>query len=137
MVVFGGGLEYQRYDQRVAGDFNDDALDGTAFEKNYSPRSLPGFGATVNYVQAHGSAGLDWRAARGYARRGGAWGVTARRYIDTAGDFTFTQMDYDVVQHLPVLRDAWVLSLHARAETTLRRSSTRCRSSCCRRWATP
>lgn len=117
MVVFGGGLDYQRYDQR-AGSAVDDQLDGTAFEQNYSPASLPGFGATVTYVQAQGSAGLDWRPARGYARRGGAWGVTARRYVDTAGDFSFTQVDYDVVQHVPVLRDAWVLSLHARAETT-------------------
>jgi hypothetical protein len=122
VVVFGGGLGYQRYEQRVGAvepdDDLDDDLDDDDFAARYSAATLPGFGATVNYVQAHGSAGLDWRPARGYARRGGAWGVTARHSVDTAGDFTFTQVDYDVVQHVPVLRDAWVLSLHARAETT-------------------
>lgn len=118
-VVFGGGVEYQRYEQRIeVDDDGDDIVEGDEFEKAYNAATLPGFGATVNYVQVQGSAGLDWRPARGYTRRGGAWGVTARRYIDTAGDFTFTQVDYDVVQHVPVLRDAWVLSLHARAETT-------------------
>lgn len=115
MVVFGGGLEYQRYEQMVAAS---DDLDDDDFEARYSAATLPGFGATVDYVQVQASAGLDWRPARGYARSGGAWGVTARRYVDTAGDFSFTQVDYDVVQHLPLLRDAWVLSLHARAETT-------------------
>lgn len=117
MLVFGGGLEFQRYEQRVGATADGD-LDEDDFAARYSAATLPGFGATVNYVQAQGSAGLDWRPARGYTRRGGAWGVTARRYVDTAGDFSFTQVDYDAVQHLPLLRDAWVLSLHARAETT-------------------
>lgn len=117
-VVFGGGVEYQRYEQRVGPTGPDANLDADDFEARYSAATLPGFGATVNYVQVHGAAGLDWRPARGYARRGGAWGVTARQHVDTGGDFTFTQVDYDVVQHMPVLRDAWVLSLHARAETT-------------------
>lgn len=110
LVVFGTGVEVSRYEQRVDGNSD--------FARRFSAATLPGFGATVNFVQLNASAGLDWRPDPGYARRGGAWGVTARRFVDTAGDYTFTQVDYDVVQHVPVLRDAWVLSLHGRAETT-------------------
>lgn len=110
MIAIGGGLEVTQYQHLAKGD------DG--FARRFSAATLPGFGATVTYVQANGSAALDWRPERGYARRGGAWGVTARRFTDTAGDYSFTQIDYDAVQHVPVLRDAWVLSLHARAETT-------------------
>ncbi|MCC6990203.1 MAG: BamA/TamA family outer membrane protein, partial [Acidobacteria bacterium] len=40
-------------------------------------------------------------------------------FDDRRGRYSFRQVDYDVVQHLPVLRDAWVLSVRARAETTL------------------
>ena len=59
------------------------------------------------------------RAPRpGYARRGGFYGVTAHDYTDTDDTYGFTGMDYEALQHIPVLRDAWVLSLHARVETT-------------------
>lgn len=110
MPVFGAGVGVLHYEHRLD--------PGSAFAQRFSAPSLPGLGATVTYAQAQASAGFDWRPQRGYARRGGAVMVTARRSVDTAGDFTFSQVDYDVVQHVPVLRDAWVLSLHGRAETT-------------------
>lgn len=110
LPVFGAGVGVMRYEHRVDPD--------SAFAQRFSAAALPGFGATVTYAQAHASAGFDWRPERGYARRGGAVGVTARHAVDTAGDFTFSQIDYDVVQHLPLLRDVWVVSLHGRAETT-------------------
>ena len=56
--------------------------------------------------------------SRSYTRRGGAYGVTVHDFVDRDGDFGFRQVDYDAIQHFPILRDAWVLSLHARAETT-------------------
>ena len=37
-------------------------------------------------------------------------------YHDSDGLYGFRLTDYDAVQHLPLLRDAWVLSLHGRAE---------------------
>jgi outer membrane translocation and assembly module TamA len=106
-LVLAGGLEYLRYEQR-----------GGSITARYSADTLAGVGQRVDYFQPHGRIALDWRPAADYARRGGAYGVTARRYIDAGGPFSFTQVDYDLVQHLPVLRDAWVISLRARAETT-------------------
>lgn len=109
-LVFSTGAGYRRYEQRATGD--------SAFTARYPPTSLPGRGAVVNYLHAEGAIGLDSRPAAGYARRGGYYGVTARRFVDTDGPFSFSQIDYDAVQHVPVLRDAWVLSLRARAATT-------------------
>lgn len=110
MFVFGGGTEISRYEQI--------RREGSAFDLRYPAGTLPGAGARVDYVQARGHLALDWRPAAGYARSGGAHTVTARRFFDISGPNSFTQLEYDAVQHLPLLRDAWVLSLHARTETT-------------------
>jgi hypothetical protein len=104
------GAGYLRYEQRSTGD--------PAFTARYTAASLPGRGAVVNYVHAHSTIGLDSRPAAGYARRGGYYGVTGRWFVDTGGPFSFGQLDYEAVQHVPVLRDAWVLSVRARAATT-------------------
>jgi outer membrane translocation and assembly module TamA len=44
--------------------------------------------------------------------------VTLHDFADQDSVYGFRRVDYDVVQHLPILRDAWVLSLHGRVETT-------------------
>ena len=65
-----------------------------------------------------GSAALDWRTSPGYSRRGGAYGVTVHDFADHNSAFGFRRVDYDAIQHIPLLRDAWVLSFHGRVETT-------------------
>jgi hypothetical protein len=109
MLGVDGGVDVSRYEQRTG---------ESSFTSRYGASTLPGFGATVTYVEPHARVGLDWRPAAGYAQRGGAVSVAARRVIDTDDRYTFNQVNYDVVQHVPVLRDAWVLSFHGRAETT-------------------
>ena len=111
-VVVGGGLEYSQWNQG-SGDGSVPSV-----EEIYTPATLPGLGANPTYLHVQGFAALDTRAAAGYARRGGAYGVTVHDYVDQDGHFGFRQVDYDAVQHIPILRDAWVLSLHARLETT-------------------
>jgi hypothetical protein len=112
LFVVGGGLQYTKWDQREGGGAQ------PSVEERYTPQSLPGLGASPTYLHLQGGGALDWRTAPGYTRRGGAYGVTVHDFIDRDGDFGFRQIDYDVVQHLPILRDAWVLSLHGRVETT-------------------
>jgi hypothetical protein len=109
--VVDSGLQYSRIDHLT------DA--GSAFAQRYTSGALPGVGATVNYLHSHGTMGVDWRRARGYARSGGYYGITARRFDDTEGGaYSFRQVEYEAVQHLPVLRDAWALSLRGRVVTT-------------------
>jgi outer membrane protein assembly factor BamA len=38
--------------------------------------------------------------------------------VDTDDTYSFTKVEYEALHHIPVLRDAWVLSLRARVETT-------------------
>jgi hypothetical protein len=112
LFVVGGGLEYSQWDQGPGS--------GTvpSVEEIYTPETLPGLGAKPTYLHAEGSAALDWRTSAGYSRRGGAYGVTVHDFADHNSAFGFRRVDYDAIQHIPLLRDAWVLSVHARIETT-------------------
>src|SRR4030095_12888468 len=46
------------------------------------------------------------------------YGVTGHDYYDRDDGLGFRQVDYEVIQHLPILRETWVLSLHGLAQTT-------------------
>ena len=61
--------------------------------------------------------GFDWRTSPGYSRRGGFYGVTLHDYADQDEQFGFRQVDYEAIQHFPILREAWVISLRGLART--------------------
>ena len=109
--LFGATLEYMQIDQRFELD--------TVFAQLFTPDRVPGVGAQPDYIHASGTVALDWRPAADYARRGGYYGITAQHYADQKGDFTFSRLEYEAVQHVPILRDAWVLSLRGRVHTTM------------------
>lgn len=98
-------------------------ITGTPVDSIYTPATLPGLGATITYLHTQGTVGFDWRPAPGYARRGGYYGITAHDYNDRDSRFGFRQVDYEAIQHIPILRESWVLSLRGRAQTTLRQDS--------------
>jgi surface antigen Omp85-like protein len=111
-LVVGGGLEVSQWKQ--------DSGSGSApsVEEVYSPSELPGLGSSPTYVRVFGTVGVDSRPAAGYARRGGYYGVTIHDYNDTDGAFGFSEVEYSAIQHIPILRDAWVLSLRGEVDTT-------------------
>lgn len=112
-LVFTGGVEYSEWQQRPGrGAY-------PSVETVYTPDTLPGLGASPTYVHLSSNAAIDWRTAPDYARRGGLYGVTWHGYSD-GGDnpFGFGQIDYEIIQHVPVFRDAWVLSLRGKVSTT-------------------
>ena len=112
LFVVGGGLEYSQWDQGPGSGA------APSVEEIYTPATLPGLGAKTTYLHSEGSAALDWRSSAGYSRRGGAYGVTVNNFAAQDSAFDFRRVDYDAIQHIPLLRDAWVLSLHGRIETT-------------------
>ena len=69
-------------------------------------------------MHTQGTAAFDWRTAPGYTRRGGFYGVTVHDYTDTDSNFGFNQVNYEVIQHFPILRETWAISLHGLATTT-------------------
>ena len=111
-LIFGGGVEYSEWDQGPG--------DGSApsVDEEYTPATLPGLDATVTYLHTQGTAALDWRTSAGYSRRGGYYGATVHDYADRDDVYSFRQVDYEAIQHLPIFRDRFVLSLHGRVETT-------------------
>lgn len=112
LLTLVGGAEVTRWSFK--------APTGTApsVDTIYTPAKLPGLGITTTYVHSQGSVGFDWRPAAGYARRGGYYGVTAHDYTDRDSHFGFRRIDYQVIQHFPILRESWVISLRSQASTT-------------------
>ena len=87
-------------------------------ETRYTPETLPGLGATIDYWHTQVMVGFDSRTSPGYSRRGTFAAVIGHDYTDRDDRFGFQQVDYEVIQHLPILREAWVISLHGLASTT-------------------
>jgi hypothetical protein len=114
--MLNGGAELSQWSQRP-GEGNNPSVDVV-----YTPQELPGLGITTTYLHSQGTVGFDWRPAQGYARRGGFYGVTLHDYADNDEKFGFRQVDYEVTQHFPILREAWVISLHGLAQTTFTKS---------------
>src|SRR5262245_1770291 len=92
-------------------------------EEVYTPETLPGLGSSIGYFHSRGTFGLDTRPAPGYARRGSYLGVTLHDFSDRDDAYGFTQIEYEGIQHFPILREAWVLSFHGRVATTGTKSS--------------
>jgi hypothetical protein len=112
LLMLRGGLELSQWSQRPA--------EGgvRSVETVYTPATLPGLGTKTTYLHSQGTAGFDWRTSPGYSRRGGFYGVTLHDYADKDERFGFRQIDYEAIQHIPILREAWVISLRAIARTT-------------------
>lgn len=85
-------------------------------DERYTPETLPGLGASPKYLHSQGTVAIDTRAFPGYARRGGFYGVTYHDFHDQRGQSGFRQTDVELIQHVPILREAWVLSLRGRVQ---------------------
>ena len=106
-----GGAEFTRWSQKSGeGAFE-------SVETEYTPADLAGLGAEVTYLHTQGTVGLDWRTSPGYTRRGGYLSATLHDYNDRDNDFGFQLMEYEGIEHIPILREAWVLSFRGRVQT--------------------
>jgi hypothetical protein len=91
-----------------------------SIETKYNSVTAPGLGADPSYLHTRFSTGIDWRQSPGYTRRGGLYEVTFHDYHNTGqGLHSFQKLDGEVIQHIPLLRETWVLAGRGRVETTL------------------
>jgi hypothetical protein len=111
-LMLQGGLEVAKWELRP-GEGSAPSVDTI-----YTPESLPGLGTKTTFVHSQGTVGFDWRLAQGYARRGGFYGVTLHDYTDRDDEFGFQQVNYEVIQHIPFVRETWVISLRGLVQTT-------------------
>jgi len=103
------------YESYTLQDPTDDSLSVEALAR----LDAPGAGADPDYVHTSVSAAFDWRPAADYARRGGQYSIARHHYGDREDTFSFDRLDAEIVQHVPILRENWVLSFHGRLESTL------------------
>jgi hypothetical protein len=113
LLMLRGGMEVTQWTQLPGeGSF-------PSVETAYTPQTLPGLGAKVKYLHTQGTVGFDWRPAPDYARRGGLYAVTLHDYKDNDEAFGFRELDYEVLQHFPILRETWAISLRGLVQTTM------------------
>ena len=90
----------------------------TPVDDVFTPETAPGLGGDIAYLHTSTGAAFDWRPAVDYARRGGVVRVAAHHYADRGDTYSFNRVETEVVQHMPILRETWVISLRGRLETT-------------------
>ncbi|HEX2344606.1 MAG TPA: BamA/TamA family outer membrane protein [Vicinamibacterales bacterium] len=112
-IVLDAGASYEDY------KIEEGRGSAPTIEDIYNPITAPGLGISPTYLHTQGTVGIDWRRSPAYSRSGGFYGVTLHNWADQDDVLTFSRLDADVVQHVPILRDTWVLSFHARMESTI------------------
>jgi len=65
------------------------------------------------------AVGIDSRPAADYARRGSLLQVTRHHFADRDATYSFDRLELEAVQHIPILRENWVVSLHGRLESVI------------------
>jgi hypothetical protein len=112
-TVFGAGITYEDY------TLEEGTGNAPSIEDVFTPDTAPGLGVSPTYLHTNVSGGIDWRPAAGYARRGGLYQITYHNFADSDETYSFDRVDGEIVQHLPILRENWVVSLHGLVQTTL------------------
>ena len=111
-LLLTAGATYENYTlEDPTGDF-------VSVEGTFDPVSAPGIGANPSYLHTTTAVAIDSRPAADYARRGSLLRVARHHYADRGGTYTFTRVDAEAVQHIPILRENWVISLRGRLEST-------------------
>ncbi len=113
ITTFGAGLTYEQFTLE-SGTGTDPSI-----EEVFTPETAPGLGSSPSYLHTMLSGGLDSRPSAGYARHGGLYEIAYHNYADRDKTFSFDRLDGEIVQHIPILRENWVISLHGRVQTTL------------------
>jgi hypothetical protein len=122
----GGDLAYRptaRTRLRSGITFEDYGVDGRggsrpSVDERFGAAGAPALGMAPAYVHTSAAAGYDWRPAPGYARRGGFYEARYHHYAGRGAD-TFSRVEGEIVQHVPLVRENWVLSFHGVVESVL------------------
>jgi hypothetical protein len=83
----------------------------------YDASTAPGLGASPAFVRVEGTAAIDWRTSPSYSTRGGYYGVTLTNHSNDT--FGFNRLDAELIQHVPLMHNNWVISVRGRVQTIL------------------
>lgn len=102
-------------------DFKNEEGSGSApsIETVYDSTTAPGLFEHLQYIRSQAGAAIDWRFSPGYTRTGGSYGVTFTDFSNRGNVYSFQLMEGEVIQHVPILRETWVLSFRGRVQSVL------------------
>jgi outer membrane protein assembly factor BamA len=109
----GAMVSYENFDE------GEPTGDRPAVDEVYTPSTAPGLGASPHFLRTDLRVGFDTRTSPFYSRVGTYLGGALLNYIDPDHTYSFNRVDIEGVQHLPILRETWVLSLRARVQSTV------------------
>ena len=113
-VPLSGGVRFEGY-ELLSGQGS-----APSIEDVYTPASAPGLGDSPDFVHSDVRAAIDTRPPGEYARRGGEYSVGLHHYLDVSGGtYSFARFEAGAIQHIPILRETWVLSMRARFRSTV------------------
>lgn len=108
------GVAFEGY-ELLAGKGNVPSIDDV-----YTPATAPGLGDSPDFVHSDIRAAIDTRPPGEYTRKGGQYSVGLHHYLDVdGGTYSFSRFDATALQHIPILRETWVLSMRARLRSTI------------------
>ena len=90
-----------------------------SIETVHAAAAAPGLGGTSSFARVGGTAAFDWRESPGYTKTGGYYGATLQAWLNRDSAYAFERLDVDVAQHVPILRETWVLALRGRLQSIL------------------
>lgn len=94
-----------------------------SIEEVFTPETAPLLGEDLLYLRGEVSAAIHWLQSPGYSRRGGLYRLAYEEFNPIRGEGgTFGFARTEIIQHLPLLRETWVVSLRARTESVVRKS---------------
>ena len=112
-VLVNAGVAYEDYTLKdPTGDF-------LPVEGNYTIETAPGVGADPVFLHSSIAVGIDSRPAADYARRGSLFQVTRHHFADRDATYSFDRLEVEAVQHIPILRENWVISLRGRLDSAI------------------
>lgn len=78
----------------------------------------PGLFTEARYRQATAFTEVDWRESAGYTRRGGLYSLALHDFNDNDRPVSFRQLDAELQQFVPLLKEHWVLAFRGLVQTT-------------------
>jgi hypothetical protein len=94
-----------------------------SIEEVFVPATAPLLGEDALYLRGEASATVYWLQSAGYSRTGGLYRLAYEEFNPLRGaGGTFGFVRTEIVQHAPILRETWVLSVRARTESIVRDS---------------
>jgi hypothetical protein len=94
-----------------------------SIEEVFTPETAPLLGDNPMYLRGEVSATAYWLQSPGYSRSGGLYSVAYEEFNPIrGGGGTFGFLRTHVVQHVPIHRETWVISLRAGTESIVRKS---------------